>query len=128
VRLRTGPPEQHKEEHAMGSGNKSTLSFFCFLKYLHQGYFILLVTRVCIRNVVSMPYFRLSFPSNDTVAFVWRTGFFRLLLVDGSISTVKLNLCLHPDPFPPVTNVSGLSKTLVNPIFTFISTSSLTFA
>jgi|LakMenE01Jun11ns_1017448.scaffolds.fasta_scaffold9007710_1 hypothetical protein len=33
VRLRTGPPEQHKEEHAMGSGNKSTL-FFGVLKYL----------------------------------------------------------------------------------------------
>jgi hypothetical protein len=47
-----------------------------------------------IRNVDSMPYIRLSFPSNDTVGFVWRTLYFMRLLVeqvrrDGSISKVE---------------------------------------
>jgi hypothetical protein len=63
VRLRTGTPEQHKEEHAMGSGNKST-----FLFGLRD-------------SSCSMPYFRLSNAYNDTVGFVWRTVFFMLLLL-----------------------------------------------
>jgi|688.fasta_scaffold420083_1 hypothetical protein len=47
-----------------------------------------------MRNVASMPYIRFSFPSNDSVGFVGRTGYFMLLLVeqvrrDGSISKVE---------------------------------------